>query len=65
MEGGSASSPAGTSKTVEGAVSPIDLVLKRLNVLSVGQHAVKHHTEVYRMVIVAQGSVFTEKSRWC
>ena len=24
--------------------------------VSVGQHAVKHHTEVYRMVIVGQGS---------
>ena len=31
-------------------------LLKRLDVLSVGQGAVKHHTEVYRMVIVGQGS---------
>ena len=56
MEGGSASSPAGTGKTEEEAISPIDLEHQRLNVLSVGQRAVKHHTGVYRMVIVGQGS---------
>ena len=56
MEGDSASSPARTGKTVEESVSPIDLALKRLEVLSVDQHAVKRHTEVYRMVIVGQGS---------
>ena len=57
MEGGSASSPAGTGKTAEEAISAIDLVLERLDVLSVGQRVVKRHTEVYRMVIVGQGSV--------
>ena len=56
MEGGSASSPAGTGKTAEEAVSLIDFALERLDVLSVGQIAVKHHTEVYRMVIVGQGN---------
>ena len=56
MEGGSANSPARTGKTAEEAISPIDLALKRLDVLSVGQRAVKHHTKVYRMVIVRQGS---------
>ena len=56
MEGGSASSPAGTGKTAEEAISPIDLELQRLNILSAGQRAVKRHTEVYRMVIVGQGS---------
>ena len=56
MEGGSASSPAGTGKTVEEAISPIDLVFERLDVPSVGQRAVKRHTKVYRMVTVGQGS---------
>ena len=55
-EGGSASSQAGTGKTAEEAVSLIDLALKRHDVLSVGHRVVQHHTKVYRMVIVGQGS---------
>ena len=56
MEDGSASSPAGTDKTADETVSPFDLVLKRLDELSVCQCAVKRHTKVYRMVIVGKGS---------
>ena len=53
MEGGSACSPAGTSKAAE-AISLTDFALERLDVRSVGQHVVYHHTEVDKVAIVGQ-----------
>ena len=64
MEGGSASSSAGTSKTVEEAVSPIDLALKRLDVLSVVSVRSSITPRYTGWSLLGRAALFTETSRW-